>query len=497
MPESDSSSFFLPSQISRLLPISILLLLPWLAWGQSSQAFSSLLFSCYEVQAYQLEVQFNSKTQRIAGSNQFQLEMIHPSQELQFDLAAPLQVHRIEWEGKGARFEQTGDIVTVQFARAIPAGRTGALRITFGGELLPQTGSTSPWQDDGSGLPLLLLNERTIAGKQWWPCKQSLPDQADSLTLTVIADLGEEVHTSGTFRQREYLPGQFVKWHHSIPGPLLPQSLDLYVGQLNIDTATYQNAAGAFQLRYMQPYGFREDGPGHLAEMISHIRCLEAFWGPFPFVGGGLDWVASGTSQSLPLRAQLSSAWWGGAVQAYQEEDEWLIESLQEYAEALIIECQEGSEESLRFLREEASEGTLLLHSLRRLTDNDETWFAACRELAQTYQQQALSTAELTDFLDWKLGLGVSTWVDHLRRESGVPTLEYYVEKKRKKRVLFYRWATSNPAFDMPIDVYLSSDKMRLFPTMDWRSFPLKQVKEKELAFDPDSGWVQYESTTP
>ena len=60
-----------------------------------------------------------------------------------------------------------------------------------------------------------------------------------------------------------------------------------------------------------------------------------------------------------------------------------------------------------------------------------------------------------------------------------MPRLEYTF----KDGYLFYRWGNSVSDFDMPVDIFMSGEEIRIHPTTEWQEM---NTFANDLTIDPD-----------
>jgi len=63
-----------------------------------------------------------------------------------------------------------------------------------------------------------------------------------------------------------------------------------------------------------------------------------------------------------------------------------------------------------------------------------------------------------------------------------VPAFEYRIEGK----TLSYRWADVVPGFDMPVDVTVGGETLRIQPTESWQTLEVEIEDLEDIQVDPD-----------
>src|SRR5512142_1441411 len=87
----------------------------------------------WDVQQYDLSVQFIPATRSIKGSNVITFKTLKPGSRMQIDLQEPLNITRIEHGGTDLKFEREGNVFWVTFDKEIPQGVEDRVTIYYEG----------------------------------------------------------------------------------------------------------------------------------------------------------------------------------------------------------------------------------------------------------------------------------------------------------------------------------------------------------------------------
>ncbi|MEM7368046.1 MAG: hypothetical protein AAF587_05555 [Bacteroidota bacterium] len=460
------------------------------------------LYTCYDVNEYELEIKINAETQRIAGTCRMAFEMKRSSDLLQFDLAESLTIARIELGSRTLRYDRSGTIVTVRLPYTMTERDRHSLKIVYGGH--PHSENLNRiFSQDGQNQTQIQFKQDLIAPEAWRPLKQSVVDPVDSMRLGVIYEKGPLIITNGRQRFQVSEPGGFQKSVYVTVGPVLPGSLELHIGYFEKLTDIYGSDFGYQELNYFVPAGQNEWGKERLIQIQQIFSCMESYFGSFPLKPSGMTWVDTGGAYAQegldkygvdPLLAyELAGLWWGNHLQATLAEDAWITESFRTYASSLVIECRSDTRKALSYLQQlpEEQKSAMILHTLRSLTDNEEQWFGACRAISSTFEDRSLTTEALLDFFQWKIDVDATHIFQQYLLHPSPPVLEYSILSKGKKLSLAYRWNTSFVDFDMPVDIFLRNTRERIVPTTEWKTQSWKGVSAKHFEIDRSFGWFR------
>src|SRR4029079_13006799 len=87
----------------------------------------------WDVQHYDLSVQFMPETRSIKGSNVITFKTLKPGSRMQIDLQEPLNITRVDHGGTDLKFEREGNVFWVTFDKEIPQGVEDKVAIYYEG----------------------------------------------------------------------------------------------------------------------------------------------------------------------------------------------------------------------------------------------------------------------------------------------------------------------------------------------------------------------------
>ena len=342
--------------------------------------------AAYDVSFYDLSVQVFPETQRIGGIPEVRARVGHPMHILVLDLDMPLTVTGVEEVLPGNKtmpltFKHTAGQVRIQLGATRQHGTDFRVRVRYAGS--PRVAPKAPW-DGGfdwkktpSGAPWIATSCQTQGADTWWPVKDHVSDEPDSMALQVrVPDAlvaacngrlrGVQAHGDGT---------RTFQWY--ISTPINTYNVALNIAPYRVIEETYQSVAGdrfpvAF---YVLPEDY-DKGLKLFEEIKDHIRFYEKYLGPYPFrkdkygvaqtphlgmehqtiiayganfnngsMTGGKDWGFDALHHH-----EFGHEWWGNLVTNSDWRDMWIHEGFCSYMQALYMEDREGSEGYHRYM---------------------------------------------------------------------------------------------------------------------------------------------------
>ncbi|GAB4413579.1 MAG: hypothetical protein OHK0039_20630 [Bacteroidia bacterium] len=455
-------------------PIALLVCLLPLLVGASSP---------FDLRFYDLEVQFNAQTRRVAGTQRMHVQAVQPATDLVFCLAAQLRIVELTFEGKALAYERQGDTVRARLPRRLPEGSEHVFQLLYGGEVKPRPAHLREvWGQLPAGGSYIGLREAWLAPQAWWPVLDPYADPADSMQVSVICEAGEAVVLPGYLRLREELPGQFRRWTYSLPYSLRPDQFVLYIGPFVEHTLPT-----TLPLRYYAPYGQTPRETGRVRDLSPLVAALEQLLGPRPQAHIPLLWVETGAGSNSPDLTPAVVRWWiGDYLRLPAPEDQWLLESLQAYVELMLYEQRDDRETVDAHVAAHCatlSPGAVSLHLLRYWLDNDLRWAEAWQQLCGHFGETPQQADGLLEYFQWKLGIDIAPFL-HAPDDAPAttPTLEYALHRKKRRLTIYYRW---DLPCDLPVELALDGERLRLQPQTAWQSLARKGISARELTFAP------------
>jgi aminopeptidase N len=197
--------------------------------------------------------------------------------------------------------------------------------------------------------------------------------------------------------------------------------------------------------------------------------------------------------------------WFANNITYKDVADMWIHESFTNYSESLYLDYFYGKEAGQEYVRGTRTridnklpiigrysvnsrgsgdmyyKGGNILNTLREIVNDDEKWRKILRGINSEFYHQTVTTAQVEDYLSMETGIDLSSFFDQYLRNSSLPVLEYYYSDEQ---TLQYRWSNCIASFDMPVDLELGENKVRVVPSTKWSE--LKVSKQTDVKIDLD-----------
>ncbi len=419
----------------------------------------------YDVGHYDLEVNFETltgvteKDGKLSFPIQGRVGMLvrHLSTErcLQVDLQPHVHIDSIIFQGKKLSFTSEGSAHFVQWPELPKAGSVSVFQVYYSGHLL--IAKKAPWdggfvfEKDKNGKPWVGVACEGLGASSWWPCKDHLSDEPDSMRMTysIPAGLGVRVVGNGKLIQFDSKDEKDT-YVFSVQNKINSYNVTVNIADYETVTDTVHTAASGVQsLTYEVLRGNAAQAKAHFAQARQMHHCFERVFGPYAFWEDGFKvvetpyWgmehqsaIAYGNGFKnnrwgfdFILVHESGHEWWGNSVSVADHADMWIHEGFTTYSETLLMECKEGLGRAAEYLQSQRAmiankrpmvgplgvnyqqkdndvyyKGAWMLHTLRMSLYNDALFFDLLRLCYKQFYLQEINSSAMIDFWCNQLG---------------------------------------------------------------------------------------------
>ncbi len=492
----------------------------------------------WDLTHYDLKLRVIPENKFLSGQNTISFTVLADNQnEMQIDLQNPMQVGEILFENKKLNYRKKGKNVYFIDTKSLNLvkGKSYKIAIAFSGK--PKVAVRAPWDGgfswskDAAGRPFVATSCQNLGASVWWPCKDHMYDEPDSMLITVtvpdklwdvsngqLADmkLDEAGNRTTTWRVRNPINNYGVNvniaayehFSEIFSGEKGPLACNYYVLPENLAKAKIHFADATRTLKAFEhwfgPYPFYEDGyklvevPYLGMEHQSSVTYGNRYGNGY--LGRDLSGTGWGLKWDFIIVHESGHEWFANNITYKDIADMWIHESFTNYSETLFTEYYYGITAGQDYVigtrraiendkpiigtynvNQEGStdmyyKGGNMLHTIRHVIADDTKFREILRGLNADFYHQTVTTEQIESYISKKAGIDFSKVFDQYLRDTRIPKLEVIREKKHLK----YRWTNTVAGFEMPIKVVLDKEKESVLkPTAEW-----KKVKAKSLKVD-------------
>ena len=468
---------------------------------------------------YHLDISVNPADSTIAGSNTIQYRVLAPGQRMQIDLQPPMQMEKVVQNGKALAFQQDGNAWFVELADPQKPGAVETVTVHYSGR--PRVARNPPWdaalswRTDDNGKSFIATSCQGDGASLWWPCKDHMYDEPDSMLISVRVPASLMDVSNGRLRGIEDNGDGTKTYHWFVDNPINNYGVNVNIGDYVHFSEKYQGEKGALDCDYyVLPYNL-EKAKKQFRDVPRMLAAFEHWFGPYPFYEDGFKLVEvpylgmehqssvtygngfqngyrgndlSGSGWGLKfdfiIIHEAGHEWFANSITYKDIADMWVHEGFTAYSENLFVDYHYGKEASADYVIgtranirndrpiigyydvNQSGSGDMypkaanMLHTLRQVVNDDEKWRSILRGLNLDFFHQVVTSQQVEDYLSQAAGRDLSAFFDQYLRTTMIPVLEYRIEGKK----LRYRWGNCVEGFDMPVKVLLDGSEHWLEP---------------------------------
>lgn len=505
------------------------------------------LRTCYDVIFYDLDIEVDIDDKFISGSNKIRFLANENFSTLQVDLFENMEIHRILYRGTALGYSREFNAVFVEFPREITKDSEEEIVIYYSGhpkepnKAIPMDGGFM-WEKDNEDNPWVQVVCQGSGASLWWPNKDHLSDEPDSMRISVTVPKGLINVSNGRLRRTNELPGNLTKYEWYVSYPINNYNVTLNIGKYAHLQDRYITEDALTLDYYVMPYNLEK------AQVIFQgvkpmLASLEKAYGKFPFFNDGFKLMESlypmehqtavsfGKIPDHPITESLEAPmalvwhevaheWWGNSVSCEDMADLWIHEAFATYAEKLYFSSVMGEEGELGFMEalpeqvigkdpvvgvydvnhihydigDMYSKGPLVLHTFRNVLNDDELWSALLLGIQRDFRYQTINTPILVEYINAKTDADYSSFFEQYLNHTSLSKLMLDLTEKGDALIVRYRWQADVEDFAMPIDITISPDSYgRIVPTADWQSTTLSGMSLVDFQVDEKGFYVDVE----
>ncbi len=493
----------------------------------------------FDINYYDLYLDVDPNSKSIAGHNDIFFKVLKKSKIMQLDMFDNMCIDSVIYRDRICRVERKYNAFFIDFPHILNPGDFEQIRVYYHGK--PLEAKNAPWdggfvwKEDALGLPWIGVACQELGASSWWPCKDHLSDEPDSMRITCSVPSEVQFIGNGNIENDTIDSGKRIStWKVSYP--INPYNITLNIANYSHLHDEYISKKGSLSLDYYVLKGNEEMAQKQFKQVAPMLAVYEQLFGPYPFWNDGYALVETpylgmehqsaigygnkympGYLGRYPgemdfdfiVIHESGHEYWGNSVSMNDISDMWIHESFCTYTEALYVEKIYGYEQMLNYLMYQRDfisgsspimghrnvndkgnsidmyyKGSWMLHSIRNTLANDSLWFSILKEISLEFSLRNCDGSDIIRLICLRSGEDLAPIFEQYLNFSDLPVLQYTLNMKNTGYTLNYKWSSDVREFNMPIDIRLSNkDVLRLFPSNKYQGIPLDIDHPKELQF--------------
>jgi len=493
--------------------------------------------TCFDVTFYDINLNVDIEKQFIGGFVDVEYTILNDFRTLQLDLFENMRILSITSNNQSLLFRRQYNAVFVDFPVLQKQGAAGKLRVQYEGK--PQVAENAPWDGgfvwskDKNDKPWVGVACEGTGASLWWPCKDHLSDEPDSVMIRLTIPSNLTAVANGNLKAKTNNNNGTTRFDWLISYPINTYNVTVNIADYANFKETYTALDGEkLELDYHVLAYNLERAKKHFQQVPKVLACYERFFGKYPFWRDGFGMVETpylgmehqgaiaygnyymrgylggmipkNMNWDYIIVHETGHEYFGNSVSCKDIAEYWIHESFTTYMEALYVECAYNYEEAVAYLMtqrpfinnsqpivgplnvnfegwtssDQYYKGAWMLHTLRHAINDDEMWFDLLRSFYNRFALSNITTQDFIGFVNQCLKKDFTPILEQYLYYPNIPTLEFRVKAQGKQKVkLEYRWLSDVADFNMPILVGKKGAYQMIYPTKDWKQIVLTNVK--------------------
>ena len=363
----------------------------------------------WDLTYYHLQVSVDPDEKFISGSNTVQYRVLEPRKRMQIDLQPPLKIERITQDGKTLQWQSSGNAHFIELDAPQQEGEIKELTITYSGH--PKEATNPPWdggfswEKDSNGKPFVATSCQGLGASVWWPNKDHMYDEVDSMAISITVPKGLTGVGNGRLRKVDRNK-EADTYHWFVSNPINNYGVNVNIADYVRFGETYQGEKGPLTMDYYVLRDNLEKAKVQFKQAPMTIEAFEYWFGPYPFYEDGyklvevpylgmehqssvtygngyqngyfgrdLSGTGAGQLFDFIIVHESGHEWFANNITYKDAADMWVHEGFTAYSENLYLEYQYGIAAGLKLGEENTVLGKKLgadyVLGTRRLIRND------------------------------------------------------------------------------------------------------------------------------
>ena len=481
--------------------------------------------SWWDLAYYHLNISVKPDEKKLIGSNTITYNVLKPSKKMQIDLQPPLKITKIEQNGKLLNFESIGNAHFIQLVDNQKKGSTNSIKVYYEGK--PKEAVRAPWDGglswkrDSNGKHFIATSCQGIGASIWWPNKDHMYDEVDSMLISVNVPKDLVNVSNGRLRKVE----DFVNtktFHWFVSNPINNYGVNINIGDYVSFSEIYEGEKGPLDMVYYVLRDNIERAKTHFKDAPKMMDAFEHWFGPYPFyedsfkivevpylgmehqssitygnrymkgyLGRDLSRTGWGLKFDYIIIHEAGHEWFANNITYKDIADMWIHESFTTYSENLYLDYHYGKDAASEYVigtrsgianrspiigkygvnfrgSDLYSKGANILHTLRQIARDDEKWRNILRGLNEEFYHQTVTTYQIENYISEKIEYDLSLFFDQYLRDFRIPTLQYFYDDGN----LNFKWINVVDNFKMPIELFIDGEPVFVEIGTDYIKIP-------------------------
>ncbi len=465
--------------------------------------------TCFDVHYYDLNIKVDIDNRYLSGFVDVCYTAIEDFERLQLDLFKNMQINAIELDHKKLPFKRIHNAFFVETPLQ-KKGSENCLRVYYEGA--PITARNAPWdggfvwKKDQEGKDWVGVACEGTGASLWWPNKDHLSDEPDSMHIRVAVPEGLMCVSNGNLVHTLPQKNGFTRYDWKVSYPINNYNVTVNIADYAHFSETYCAEDGdSLSLDYYVLKESVSKAKKQFQQVPEMLRCFEYYFGKYPFwedgyamvetpylgmehqsaIAYGNKYMRGYLGGLIPpdmdwdyiIIHETGHEYWGNSISCEDHAEMWIHESFTTYMEALYVECTYSYADAVRYLLSQRKyiqnvqpivgpmdvnwdewsssdhyyKGSWILHTLRHVINDDDLWFSILKDFYTDHQRSHITSQVFFDYVMQRTKLDLHSFFSQYLYYTQAPKLLYRAYEKDGGIALSCKWDVQVDDFKMPI----------------------------------------------
>lgn len=510
--------------------------------------------TAFDVTYYVLDLYVDMRKKSVRGYVDVSFTLLQAAKTIQLDLYQNMDIDRISLAGKTLKYRREANAIFIDLPPGMVTGSTQKIRVAYHGQ--PTVANNPPW-DGGFVWAIDQKDRRWVAvacegagASLWWPNKDHLSDEPDSMLISIEVDDAYFVASNGNLRETKASDdGRRMRYDWFVSNPINNYNVSINIGHYAHFSDTYVSSDGSeLALDYYVMDYNEERARKHFEQVKPMLAAYEHYLGKYPFWEDGYalietpylgmehqsgiaygnrymrgylgGMIPKGQKWDYIIIHETGHEYFGNSISVADHAEMWIHESFTTYLESLYIEYHHGETSARKYLMmqrpyitnktpvlgpmdvnfadwegsDEYYKGAWMLHTLRHVIDDDPAWFGLLRGFYEQHQMSIVNTADFVNYVNTYTQEDYTAFFAQYLKYAAIPVLQVKEIARGNEWELKYRWEAGEAGFNMPTEIKLGEEILRIQPLVDtWQSLGTGPLRASELKIRKDKFLIKAE----